>query len=187
MKIKAFTFAELMISLVVIAVITAILYPTISDLTPNNNKQLFKSAYKTIEMTVSEIMNSSNPPAITTSATTCCTSFETYLNTVGGTHACSSGSYSPSLQTSNGMIWKFEIQNSKCRVWVDVNASNNKVAGTTMSSASSLVPTLTSSNTGVFYTGDQTTQDTFYVDIAKNGKITINDAVAMEHLLDTSN
>ena len=41
-KIKAFTFAELMISLVIISVITVILYPTISDLAPNNNKFLFK-------------------------------------------------------------------------------------------------------------------------------------------------
>ena len=43
-KINAFTFAELMISLVIIAVITVILYPTLSDLAPNNKLDLTPSS-----------------------------------------------------------------------------------------------------------------------------------------------
>ena len=54
---SAFTFAELMISLVVIAVLSAILYPTIAQFTPNSNKPLFKSAYKTLNEVLTEIIN----------------------------------------------------------------------------------------------------------------------------------
>ena len=53
---SAFTFAELMVSLVVISIITALLYPTIAELTPNNNKHLYRSAYKTVETVVQDII-----------------------------------------------------------------------------------------------------------------------------------
>ena len=54
---KAFTFAELMISLIIIAVLSAILYPTIAQFTPNANKPLFKSAYRTFNEVMTEIVN----------------------------------------------------------------------------------------------------------------------------------
>jgi len=53
----AFTFAELMISLLVISVLSAILYPTIAQFTPNANKPLFKAAYKNITSIIAEIVN----------------------------------------------------------------------------------------------------------------------------------
>jgi len=55
---KGITFAELMISLVVISVIAAVLYPTIAQFTPNSNKPLFKSAYSTLSSVLFEITNS---------------------------------------------------------------------------------------------------------------------------------
>ena len=53
----AFTFAELMIALIVISVLSAILYPTIAQFTPNNNKPLFKSAYRAFNEIINEIVN----------------------------------------------------------------------------------------------------------------------------------
>ena len=54
---RAFTFAELMISLVVISILAAILYPTVAHFTPNANKPLFKSAYKSLTLAISTIVN----------------------------------------------------------------------------------------------------------------------------------
>ena len=56
---KAFTFAELMISLVVISILSAILYPTIAQFTPNSNKPLFKAAYRTLTDIIHEIVSDS--------------------------------------------------------------------------------------------------------------------------------
>ena len=54
---RAITFAELMISLVVISVIAAILYPTIAQFTPNVNKPLFKAAHSTLSTVLIEIVS----------------------------------------------------------------------------------------------------------------------------------
>lgn len=58
-KKSAFTFAELMISLLVISILSAILYPTIAHFTPNSNKPLFKSAYKILNTIVGQIVSES--------------------------------------------------------------------------------------------------------------------------------
>jgi len=150
---KAFTFAELMISLVIIAVITVILYPTIADLAPNNNKVLFKSTYKTIETIVSEISTSSEIPFFTATssnvtnadmATACmCHEFEDRLNTIipnNGTGCAPSPTACPNGQTyirttggnntfvtTNGVRWAFQYNtaDNTFDILVDVNASNN--------------------------------------------------------------
>ena len=57
-RLAAFTFAELMVSLVIISVITALLYPVIANIAPNNNKQLYRSAYKTVESVMQDIITS---------------------------------------------------------------------------------------------------------------------------------
>ena len=54
-KKSAFTFAELMISLIVISALSAILYPTIAQFTPNSNKPLFKAAYRMLSNILNEI------------------------------------------------------------------------------------------------------------------------------------
>ena len=65
-NIRAFTFAELMISLVLISILSAILYPTIAQFTPNSNKPLFKSAYKTLSSVLYEITNDQSKGKIPT-------------------------------------------------------------------------------------------------------------------------
>ena len=66
-KKTGITFAELMISLVVISVVAAILYPTIAQFTPNANKPLFKAAYNTLSVILAEITNTSIQGQIDTS------------------------------------------------------------------------------------------------------------------------
>lgn len=146
-KINAFTFAELMISLVIIAVITVILYPTLSDLAPNNNKVLFKSTYKTIEMIISDIMVTSDIPNLTNAnnsdnASAClCNEFADRMNVnmavnagcaavlsacpSGGTYS-SFGDAKNTFVTTNGVRWAFKYNaNNTHEILVDVNASNN--------------------------------------------------------------
>lgn len=200
---KGFTFAELMISLVVIAVITAILYPTISELAPNNNKHLFKSAYKTIEMVISDIANSST--AFPTDANTMCKEFEKRLNlSTASNESCQTDKGTNtsllinSFQTTNGMRWYFTVDNSKVKIFIDVNASNNKSLSNTTDntispwSAPSTNPPdeYTNANKNQFGsfigTNNTTLQDTFFVTVDSQGKIVAIDSIGRQHLLDLS-
>lgn len=177
MKKKAFTFAELMISLVVIAIITAILYPTVSELSPNNNKQLFKSAYKTIELVVSEITASGDVPA---GAADLCKAFKSRLNFVprsgvtddGVEDVCASDNQ---FQTSNGMRWAFLADGV---VVVDVNATNNQ---TTSACEETTVKGIWAS--GSFCGGD-IVQDSFAIEINSNGKVEVASSVGRRHLIE---
>lgn len=177
MKKKAFTFAELMISLVVIAIITAILYPTVSELSPNNNKQLFKSAYKTVELIVSEITTAGNVPTV---ADDLCAAFKSRLNFVprsgvaddGDENACAADNQ---FQTSNGMRWKF-LDNGI--VVVDVNAANNK---TTSSCSETNINGVWAN--GSFCGGD-IVQDSFAIKINPNGKVEVASSVGRRHLIE---
>ncbi len=53
----AFTLAELMVCLTIIAVISTILIPTLSKLRPNRSKAMFKKAYNIAERIVYELVN----------------------------------------------------------------------------------------------------------------------------------
>ncbi len=207
-KKKAFTFAELMISLVIIAVITALLYPTISEISPNNNKQLFKSAYKTIELVASEI--SANKEDIKSSKKLC-EAFKKRLNTVsyvypaGGANSysgCEDGAPYMMLTTSNGMRWYFADYSSGANtLYVDVNASNNKTASQHITEEvdnpahpgekirqdedGANAPATVWTN-GCFRVNNGTVKDTFRIRIWDNGKVDIIDPIGTEHLKDTT-
>ncbi len=183
---KGFTFAELMISLVIIAVITAILYPTISELAPNNNKQLFKSAYKTIELVVSDVTANDDNGAFPQTAIQVCEEFEKRLNVIN-TEADSSGariscSNGVGFTTTNGMRWFFRTNaSSKAQIVVDVNASNNDITQQTDG-------TLTISDKwtkGYFIEqGNTVLTDTFAITIDENGKIIEISSPGTSHLTD---
>ena len=159
-KIFAFTFAELMISLTIIAVITALLYPTISELAPNNNKHLFRAAYKTIEMTVQDIIDEEHIPGdvnadgtpkrqkgeMPSNAKFTCLEFQKRLNCANITAAdaandihlncgetgAGSDNGPQYLQTANGMRWIFRSKaDGTIVINVDVNASNNTARAST--------------------------------------------------------
>ncbi|MCQ2957376.1 MAG: prepilin-type N-terminal cleavage/methylation domain-containing protein [Candidatus Gastranaerophilales bacterium] len=190
---KAFTFAELMISLVVIAVITLILYPTISDLAPNNNEYLFKSAYKTIEMVTSDIMNTPNQQTMPTDTQQhFCEVFCNKLNTTIISPTDGNCSTCTSFITSNGMRWAFATSGGNGYVLVDVNASNNKTNDET-DDAKKITTTgfayanpwnIPAANMGMFRPNPEDTvvQDTFEIQITQLGKILIRDSVGTHHM-----
>ena len=210
---KGFTFAELMVSLVVIAVITAILYPTISELAPNNNKHLFKSAYKTIEMVMADITstNRTGSPktikSIFSDAEELCVEFREKLNVFED--FCSADP--AALTTSNGMRWIFRREDilktgttSTDYLWiiVDVNASNNKIpskllTGRGSSSSSSSASSSSTSGSGSSlpwssgsFIGNDTTTDTFGIQVStkegEEGKILGVSPEARRNLLEES-
>jgi len=199
---KGFTFAELMISLVVIAVITAILYPTISELAPNNNKHLFKSAYKTVELVVSELANSQT--GVPASPEAMCIAFKQKLNFVPRTEALSSsdidtdtndkkcvgtsaGGYH--FQTSNGMRWLFITktirgQNRPCALFIDVNAANNGVVSNCGSTDTSYIDAWAgSSDLKGSFCGNAKVHDTFVMEIKSSGRIEVLSEIGVNHLL----
>ncbi len=125
---RAFTFAELMISLIVISVLSAILYPTIAQFTPNANKPLFKSAYKAFSTILSEIIEDDPNGELPTVAPEGSTTGKEFCmlfcqkanvafskkNSTDYNDTCSDECASVynhkvanTLTTSNGMRWKF--------------------------------------------------------------------------------
>lgn len=57
---KGFTLAELMIVLAVLAVIAAVLMPTVFNSMPDENKLKFKKGYYTLKRTIDQMVNSDN-------------------------------------------------------------------------------------------------------------------------------
>ncbi len=57
-KLKAFTLAELMIVLAVLAIIGAILMPTVFNSMPDENRLKFKKGYYTLKRTIDALVNS---------------------------------------------------------------------------------------------------------------------------------
>ena len=211
-NLSGFTYAELMVSLVIIAVITVVLYPTISDLSPNNNKFLFKSTYKTMGAIISEITSTSTIPTGADAERNLCREFAKRLNVKTQLlDPCNQAGVPARFQTTNGVRWFFEYSGAnlcasnpvEChqRIWVDVNASNNNVANIILNTDGS--PTLpnvpaglsewTAGNArGIFFDksgthgaeGNPITQDTFPVVIRNDGRMLVYDRIGRDHLID---
>ena len=199
---KGFTFAELMISLVVIAVITAILYPTISELAPNNNKHLFKSAYKTVELVVSELANSQT--VFPTTPKDMCVAFKQKLNFVPRVDGIASSDTDTDadetkcvgtnddgyhFQTSNGMRWLFITKTIRgigrpCALFIDVNAANNGVVSNCGSTDTSYIDAWAgSSDLKGSFCGNAKVHDTFVMEIKSSGRIEVLSEIGVNHLL----
>jgi prepilin-type N-terminal cleavage/methylation domain-containing protein len=143
---KAFTLAEVLTTLAIIGVISAVLIPALFTSLPNNNKYLYKSAYKTVEEVVSELINDSSLYSVaadgfknTTDVGYFCNNFTSKINLIGTTNcsasttpsAGASGSSSVvSFTTTNGMRWwGFYNDFNKTypeyeNIWVDVDGVN---------------------------------------------------------------
>ena len=198
-----------MVSLVIIAVITALLYPTIAEISPNNNKQLYRSAYKTVELTVQDIITSN-----TTFSTPhdLCVAFKDRLNTVGWSgsapatggmpdsyQGCGDSGAAEEIHTSNGMRWWFQNHSDgKHTIYIDVNASNNGnnftsqqcdsgCASGQMTDPANFCNGNSSElwKTGCFRVNNSTTRDTFKIQIEDNGKVISDcDSIGARHLRD---
>ena len=172
---SAFTFAELMISLIVIAVLSAILYPTIAQFTPNSNKPLFKSAYKTFNEVMMEIVNANSGELGTYNAAgtftamtpkELCTAFCDKANVIhsvttkdaqGNPTAyasncaddCSNERFDKTrntITTSNGMRWKFDAYQTNYRDPAPRNGTSGNGAPTLSNGAFKIIVDVNASN-----------------------------------------
>lgn len=110
MKKKAFSLSELMVALSIMAVLSAILIPSLTKSLPNQDKYLFKTAYGLLSNTVNELINDDSlyPNGNFQNANTqyFCLNFANKLNTISVD--CGSSppdNFATNLTTSNGMSW----------------------------------------------------------------------------------
>ena len=111
MKNKAFSLAELMVALSIMAVISAILIPSLTKVLPNDNKYKLKAAYSILSNTVNELINDGelypNGNFQNASSGYFCNNFANKLNTTY-TDGCSKSPSTPApldIITTNGMRW----------------------------------------------------------------------------------
>jgi prepilin-type N-terminal cleavage/methylation domain-containing protein len=162
---KGFTLTETLVALAVISVIAAFTIPLLIEALPDNNKFLFKSAYKLAENIVSELVadNSLYPNGSFTNATDSsffCDNFSDKVNTIG-TVTCTGndtpGSGVPNFTTSNGMKW-WGFNNAFSateNIWVDIDGeAGNGVVG----------------------------EDVLRINIGNNGKLYITDTPEIDYL-----
>jgi len=105
---KAFTLAETLIVLVIIGVIASLTIPTLmKNVSYNNDKVLFKSAYKIVETAVSDLISDVAIYPAGQLDITLCNNFANKMNTLGNINCTSSdyGNKMPNFVTSNGMAW----------------------------------------------------------------------------------
>lgn len=130
---KGFSLSEIMISLAIIGVISAITLPLIYSVGSDTNGYLYKKAFQLTETVVSDLINNTmlypSGNFVSSNSTLFCFNFANELNTIGPVNCTSSsiGSYSPNFKTSNGMAW-FGLENgsfsSNMTIDVDVDGAN---------------------------------------------------------------
>lgn len=213
-KYLAHTFAELMISLVVVSVIAALVYPMLVRFNPDTNKPLFQAAYRTLTIVISEIVHANldgelaqqNGNAL--SATELCQEFCARANVVSETvnvldannqiigqnqlTACNDVCNDTVITTTNGMRWHFNYLNPNYRISVDVNSANNNLAsshndGTTFNFGTGVF-TFTDANiinNGEYNHDNLYNQDSFWINIDNRGKIIDMSPAGWAHLEDS--
>lgn len=141
---KAFTLAEVMITMAILGILASILLPAVSRVRPNENKTLFKKAYYIAERMVSELVNDEDlyPQGLFSDTVEVyyngskysgndkfCKLFAIKLNTISNSITCTSTSSEPSdtnvpsLITSDGISWYMPISAfaTDQHITVDVN------------------------------------------------------------------
>ncbi|MFA6988538.1 MAG: type II secretion system protein [Candidatus Gastranaerophilaceae bacterium] len=136
---KAFTLAEVLITLALIGVISSIIIPALMNSLPNNNKYLYRAAYRTVEQVLSDLINNgslysdalNNGFKNTTDATYFCDNFTNEVNLINSTDCAnvrtpSANPTVPNFTTSNGMRWWGFVNTfaTTANIWVDVDGAN---------------------------------------------------------------
>ncbi|MCQ2958434.1 MAG: prepilin-type N-terminal cleavage/methylation domain-containing protein [Candidatus Gastranaerophilales bacterium] len=202
---QAFTFAELMISLVVISILAAVLYPNLMHFNPNSNKPLFKAAYKTLSNALAEItVDKTNGQLVTTGANTgqrLCIDFCNKANVIDEVagNTCTQNCADNILTTTNGMRWLFENhinypileyhvapipQKSAFRITVDVNSSNNTLSSSMhcgISTANNFSANGHENDTGIFCY-DNTTNATNGIYTALPNNLNVNGTFNLDNV-----
>jgi prepilin-type N-terminal cleavage/methylation domain-containing protein len=173
---KAFSLAEVMITLAIMGVITSMLIPTLMTSIPNSKKYLYKAAYKNVEDVVVELINDASLYPMgnlenSTDAGFFCNNFTSKINTIGAPDCLnkrvpSSAAATPNFIATNGMRW-YGLVNSFTaaspnyeNVWVDVDGINK----------------------GNNFVGE----DILRIHIQKTGKIVISDCPENKFLTDNA-
>ncbi|HSA07051.1 MAG TPA: hypothetical protein P5556_07705 [Candidatus Gastranaerophilales bacterium] len=175
---KAFSLGEMLITLFVIGMISALTIPIVTQSIISSYKPVFKSAFQSVEQVVNELINDiSVYPSGEFSNNTFCENFFSKTNTIGEIY-CSNTFDSviptePNASTTNGMKWynmDNDFEEDQCptgttgecvKISVDINGSNGR-----------------NSTTG-------TDKDVFDIYIFKTGKITVEPgSVEAGYLLD---
>lgn len=104
---KAFTLAEMLVTLSIIAVVAALTMPVIMNTNSSNLKALFKAAYTNTQVVVTELINDvSIYPSGEFTDGTLCSNFFSKVTTVGSYDCTGSTVVSdPNGITNNGMRW----------------------------------------------------------------------------------
>lgn len=146
---KAFTLAEVMITMAILGILASVLLPAVSKVRPNENKALFKKAYYVAERVVGELVNDDKLYPLMDGTTVgldnldkaqyigeeysgndkFCKLFAAKVNTINDTVNCVAGSATPtdsnvpSFITSDGIMWYMPITDFKAdkSITVDVN------------------------------------------------------------------
>lgn len=170
---KAFTLAEVMVTLALVSVISSILVPAIMQVKPDRNKLLFKKAYTTVEKIVTEIVNDDNLYPIVSGSTGLdnitavnlndktysgaskfCELFALKLNIVENAANCAAGA--KSFTTNDGIIWKMPITTFATEAEIEVDINGNKAPNCKYNVSTCIEP------------------DTFIVKVAPDGGISVD-------------
>lgn len=198
---RAFTLAEVLVSLALLGVLAAILIPVISRAKPNPNKVMFKKAYSTLENVVAKMINDdtiypdttygfsieTDPTERAGSYNKFCYYLAENLNTIGAT-ACplSTVSTTPSAPfaiTGDGILWYIYPNTSALRFMESASANTFTVKiivdvnGTNPPNcsadtlSSSLLPSGYTSNSG--NTTICPNPDTFIIGVSYKGNLKV--------------
>lgn len=111
---KAFSLSEVLITLIIIGVISALTVPVILNTGNNSIEMLYKSSYNSFERVVTELINDVSIYPAGQLDNTFCTNFFARLNTIGAVDCTNASSFvhnpgvgddEPNAVTSNGMRW----------------------------------------------------------------------------------
>ena len=197
MKKLGFTLAEIVVTLAVVGSVAALTLPMLKDAVPNEEMLMFKKAYYLTERIVSDLVNDEDlyperggdnadyylsnvkkvkykgqeygdddNSASDNAKSKFCKLFVEKLNQASDVNCTDGASLSgtPTVITADGMLWKLPITNfddNEATVSVDVNGVK--------------APNCT-------YDGDCQSPDRFDLTVRADGKISVNDAKALEYL-----
>ncbi len=166
---KGFSFGEMLATIIIIGIVSALSIPIISQSLSNQNKSLYRSAFQSVETIVSELVNDVTLyPSGEFSNNTFCSNFFSLVNSIGYSDSNCANNFSsnipdiPNGETTNGMRWYFlekDFESDECpdgasgeciKISVDVNGKSG--ANTTTSGSN---------------------RDIFDIYISKDGKVTV--------------
>ena len=114
MKIKAFTLAEAVITLPLLAVIAAILIPAATNITPSNVKTPFRNAYNITSTTVDNLVNNELLYPSSELISSDIPIPKGFLYTETGTKHTMSDSNITTYSETNDLAWEYEALTKNC-------------------------------------------------------------------------